>query len=446
MTRKWWLITLVAVVLGAVVVNAQFSRDFSREFLSSPAGQALVQVYGTLTSNYLTDIDSDAIIEGAIRGMLEALDDPYTSYSDPEEAARANQDRLGQFEGIGATLQARNRATQTTVEVVNVFRDSPAWQAGIQRGDIFVEIDGQNVEQTPINEIVRMVRGPRGTVVELGMLRPGVEGLVRFSVVRDTINIISAESTVLADNVGYLRLTTFAHQRVYDQMREQLTALQAQGISSLILDLRDNGGGLLNQGVMVADTFLSEGDIVFQRARGVTQRFAFASPEWLDLPMVVLVNRNSASASEIVAGALQDNQRALVIGEETFGKGVGQSVVSLANGGQLTYLSFEWLTPSRRSINQQGIAPDVPVKDTRLSEVITLEGRGAAPGAEIEIRVNGEVIGTSVVDEQGGFTFFQSVPRGPASEVQGQAIVDLENDPVLQVAIDTLLGVVAQSR
>lgn len=329
------------------------------------------------------------------------------------------------------------------VEIINVYAGSPAERAGIQRGDIFVEVDGVNVENYTTEEIVQVVRGPQGSTVELGMFRPSENEVIYFSVVRDTIEIISVEATVLPENVGYISITTFANQLVTEQLLEQIANLQEQGITSLILDLRNNGGGLLTQGIQVADVFLNQGDIVFQRSRGVTQRLASASPDFLDLPMVVLVNRNSASASEIVAGALQDNGRALVIGEETFGKGVGQSVSQLSDGGQLVLLNFEWLTPSRRSINQQGIVPDIAVVDELLPNIISLEGDGARPGQTIEIVVDGEVVGQAEVDDDGNFSFFQAVTRPDRSPIQGQALVDLTNDPALQVAFDTVLAVAA---
>lgn len=438
MKRSWLIGALAVLGVMLAIVNAQFSQDFEQEFAQSSAGRAFLQAYGALKSNYLHEVDEEAMIEGAIKGMLEALDDPYTSYATPSQAARRSQDLTGEFEGIGATLQARNRDKGTTVEIVNVFRDSPAWEAGLERGDIFAEVDGEDVRETPLDDIVSKVRGPKGTAVELGMIRPGVDGLVYFTVIRDTIEIVEVESTLLPDDVGYVSIRTFGTQRVHDQLVAELDALQQEGISSLILDLRDNPGGLLTQGIMVADEFLSGGDIVFQRARGMTQRLATADRPAVDLPMVVLVNGNSASASEIVAGALQDHGRAKVVGEETFGKGVGQTVVPLTNGGQLTLLSFEWLTPSRHSINQEGVVPDIFAEDTRFPSVIEFTGSGAVPGQEIEVVVEGEVIGKATVDDDGSFSFFQPVRR-TVSEVPGQALVDLDSDHALRTAFEVVL-------
>ncbi len=433
---------LIAVLLGfsLALVNAQFSSRFSEEFQNSAVGRAFMQTYGALKSGYLEDVDDDIVIQGAIDGMLESLEDPYTAYIKPNNAAKDNQDRTGSFEGIGAVLSARDRTENKIVEIINVYRSGPAWQAGIQRGDVFYEVDGENVEDSTVSEVVDKVRGPKGTIVQIGMRRPGVEEIVYFDIVRDKIDIISVESTLLPDGVGYVRIVTFANQLVHEQLVEQIEGLADQGINSLILDLRDNGGGLLTQAILVADEFLDDGDIVFQRARGITQRLAAADSAAFEFPMAVLVNNNSASASEIVAGALQDHGRAVVIGEETFGKGVGQSVISLANGGQLQYLSFEWLTPDRRNINQQGIVPNIPAEDSRFSNVIALEGVGAEPGEEIEFMVKGEVIGKATADEEGEFRFIQLTPRViEYSDVQGQALVDLENDNALQIAHNTLL-------
>jgi len=424
------------------LVKAQLSRDIVNEFLATDFGRAFLETYSALKTDYLTDVKDEVIIRGAINGMLEALDDPFTSYEDAQSAELDAETRSGSFGGIGATLSARNRKENSLVEIINVFRDSPAAKAGIRRGDIFKEVDGVNVEESDLSEIVSRVRGPEGSQVELKMLRPSESELIEFTftVIRGEIEIVSVESTVLPQNVGYLSINTFSNERVHEQLVEQITGLERQGATSLILDLRNNGGGLLSQGILVADTFLKSGDIVFQRSRGVTRRLASADSDHSSLPLVVLVNENSASASEIVAGALQENGRALVIGEETFGKGVGQSVSRLADGGQLVLLNFEWLTPNRRSINKQGITPDIIVDDVLSNPLISVEGEGASEGMTIEFLVDGEVIGSATANEEGSFNFFQPFTRHDGSDIQGEAIVDLNSDPALQVAFDTLVN------
>ncbi|MDZ7800483.1 MAG: S41 family peptidase [Trueperaceae bacterium] len=435
---------IMILVAGLVLVStwgwAQFGNDRSEEFMDDPTGQALVQVYGALRSNYLDEVDSETILRGAIEGMIGALDDPFSYYLEPRSAERQAQDRTGSFEGIGAVLTPLNRQTGRGVEVLQVYQGGPAATAGLQRGDIFLEVDGTDVRKATISDVVDLVRGPRGTEVDLRMRRPGRDQPVDFAIQRDRIDIIDVASTMLQGDVGYIDIRQFGNERVHDQLVSQLEELRQAGATSLVLDLRDNPGGLLTQGIMVADEFLSEGDIVFQRARGVTQRIARADPHANEIPMVVLVNENSASASEIVAGALQENDRALVVGEETYGKGVAQSVISLADGGQLAFTSFEWLTPARETIAHEGIEPDVHAEDERYPNTISLEGQGAEAGQTVEIVVDGESLGSATADEDGEFQFVTTGPRPEISPVQGEAMVDLDADPALRTAVDTLLN------
>ena len=439
MKRPVFFVVLVTALLTTVVVQAQLSRDFAGEFLGTPGGRALVQAYGALKTGYLEDIDDEAVIRGAITGMIEAVGDPFTYYLEPRDAARELQDRSGSFEGIGAVLTPYNRQTGRGVEILNVYRGGPAYEAGVQRGDIFLEVDGVDVSDATTTEVVELVRGPGGTTVRIRFLRPGEEEPVVFDIVRDTIEIVNVSGAIVDGDVGYVHISSFGNQLVYEQLLETLTRLQLDGAKSFVLDLRDNPGGLLTQGILVADEFLDDGDIVFQRARGVTQRLASADPGGVvDAPMAVLVNRNSASASEIVAGALQENGRALIIGEPTFGKGVAQSVVSLADGGQFAYTSFEWLTPERRSISAEGIAPDVRVTDSRLAQTISVEGRGGDTGQTITILIDGVEVGSTEVGDDGTFEFVALGRRPQLSEIQGEALVDLEGDDILLEAVAAL--------
>jgi carboxyl-terminal processing protease len=442
MKKKWLLGAGVAVGVSAMLVYGQLSRDFTDEFLSSSAGQAFMQAYGAVKSGYLNeDVDDQTVIEGAINGMLAALDDPFTRYEDPESTKQSREHMSGSFEGIGATLEQINRETNEGVRVVNVYRDGPAATAGVKAGDIFQEVDGTDVSKFTTSDVVSLVRGPKGTTVNIKMLRSAGEQqeTVEFSIVRDTITILDVESTMLPNNVGYLHLISFANEKLYDQLIAEIDELKAKGATSLILDMRNNGGGLLNQGVLVADTFLNKGDIVFTRARGVTQRIASADETWVDMPMVVLVNHNSASASEIVAGALQENGRAKVIGEKTYGKGVAQNVIPLSDGGQLLLVAFEWLTPKRNSIQAEGITPDIYAEDTATPRVVAGEGFGAAQGKKVEIVIDGQVVATGEANEDGDFTFQGTIPERRNPDAPGDAVVDLETDNALKVALDTLL-------
>ncbi len=439
MKRRWHLLGLLGLAAATMVAYAQLSRDFTSEFLNHPSGRALMQAFGALKTGYLNDVDDETLIRGAINGMIESLDDPYTGYIEPTAAARENQDLTGSFEGIGAVLTPHDRASGKGVEILTVYQGGPASGAGLRRGDIFLEVDGVDVRELTTSEVADLVRGPKGTTVRLLMSRPGETEPLTFEIQRATIQIVDVSSTMLPDDVGYISLSSFNNQRLHEQLLEHLDRLVAQGANALILDLRDNSGGLLNQAILIADEFLSKGDIVFQRARGVTQRIASADAASYDLPMVVLVNENSASASEIVAGALQENDRALVVGEQTFGKGVAQSVLSLSDGGQLRYVSFEWLTPLRRSIAEEGITPDVQAPDTRYPRTILAEGRGLRQGQTVELVVDGEVIGTASANDDGTFDIVALGGMREVSEVQGEAIVHLDTDSALQVAYDTVL-------
>lgn len=439
MKRRWHLLGLLGLAAATMVAYAQLSRDFTSEFLNHPSGRALMQAFGALKTGYLNDVDDETLIRGAINGMIESLDDPYTGYVEPTAAARESQDLTGSFEGIGAVLTPHDRASGKGVEILTVYQGGPASGAGLRRGDIFLEVDGVDVRELTTSEVADLVRGPKGTTVRLLMSRPGETEPIAFEIQRATIQIVDVSSTMLPDDVGYISLSSFNNQRLHEQLLEHLDRLVAQGANALILDLRDNSGGLLNQAILIADEFLSKGDIVFQRARGVTQRIASADAASYDLPMVVLVNENSASASEIVAGALQENDRALVVGEQTFGKGVAQSVLSLSDGGQLRYVSFEWLTPLRRSIAEEGITPDVQAPDTRYPRTVLAEGRGLRQGQTVELVVDGEVIGTASANDDGTFDIVALGGMREVSEVQGEAIVHLDSDSALQVAYDTVL-------
>jgi len=439
MKRRWMIAGLVGLILATMAVYAQVSRDFAGEFLNTAAGRALIQSYGALKSGYLHDVDDETLIRGAIKGMIASLEDPYSSYVEPRAAARELQDLSGSFEGIGAVLTAQDRSTGKGVQVLTVYEGGPAAHAGLQRGDVFLEVDGVDVRDFTSSEVADVVRGPKGTTVRLTMSRPGAPEPLTFEIVRDTIQVIHVSSTMLPDDVGYVSLSSFNSQRLHEQMVEHVDRLIAAGATSLILDLRDNSGGLLTQAIAVADEFLTSGDIVFQRARGVTQRIASADPAGYDLPLVVLVNEQSASASEIVAGALQENGRALIVGEQTFGKGVAQSVLTLSDGGQLRYVSFEWLTPNRQSIAEQGVTPDLFAEDTRFPNTISASGRGLKPGQTVEIVVDGEVVGTTTADEDGSFDVLALGPLPEVSPVQGEAIVHLDTDTALQIAYDAVV-------
>ena len=437
MKRRAWFMVGLGVLLA--LVYAQLPRPQAETFLQNPNGQALLEVYQRIQQDYLEPLSKeklDKLLEGAIGGMVQALEDPFTSYSPPQRSTLRQEDLRGEFFGIGATLSAAN-PDGTGARIEGVMKGLPAQRAGLRAGDVILEVDGEDVTKLPLLDIVAKIRGREGTKVTLKVRREGVPAPLVFELVRERVEIISV-STAKVGDVGYVALETFANFKVEDQLKRAIEELKAQGVKKLIFDLRDNGGGLLDQGCAVASAFLKEGPIVYTRTKNLTRVWCEATGQTLwDGPMVVLVNGNSASASEIVAGALQDYGRAKVIGEKTFGKGVGQTPYTLANGGELTLVTFEWLTPKRRSINKEGITPDIVVKDTRFPTPFSLQGAGAPPGAEIAVTLNGKTVKVKA-DADGKFSYAEPQRQRPLPEDRGQAVLDLENDAILKRALEEL--------
>ena len=434
--RAWFMVGLGALL---ALVYAQLPRPQAETFLQNPNGQALLEVYQRIQQDYLEPLSKeklDKLLEGAIGGMVQALEDPFTSYSPPQRSTLRQEDLRGEFFGIGATLSAAN-PDGTGARIEGVMKGLPAQRAGLRAGDVILEVDGEDVTKLTLLDIVAKIRGREGTKVTLKVRREGVPAPLVFELVRERVEIISV-STAKVGDVGYVALETFANFKVEDQLKRAIEELKAQGVKKLIFDLRDNGGGLLDQGCAVASAFLKEGPIVYTRTKNLTRVWCEATGQTLwDGPMVVLVNGNSASASEIVAGALQDYGRAKVIGEKTFGKGVGQTPYTLANGGELTLVTFEWLTPKRRSINKEGITPDIVVKDTRFPTPFSLQGAGAPPGAEIAVTLNGKTVKVKA-DAEGKFSYAEPQRQRPLPEDRGQAVLDLENDAILKRALEEL--------
>ncbi len=315
------------------------------------------QWYGTLPSD-------DVLTDGALRGMVNALGDPYTQYVEPRFARLLREDISGQFEGIGATL--RQIENGGGVQIVRVFPGSPAERGGVLPGDIVEAVDGVNVSNLSTTEVAALIRGPRGTKVKLTLRRSTEPRPVELTLTRELIVIPVVESRMVGDgDIAYVSLFDFS-QQASRQLETELRKTLAQQPRGLILDLRDNPGGLLSQAVEVGDIFLDEGVFVIERDyRGNTRTTRTTSKGIAqDIPLVVLVNAGSASASEIVAGAIQDRGRGVLIGERTFGKGSVQSPQTLSNGGQLRITIERWFTPKDRLIHEVGITPDYVVTRT----------------------------------------------------------------------------------
>lgn len=295
---------------------------------------------------------------GAIRGALRTLDDDYTSFIEPDLAAFSRSDMDGSFEGIGAVVGI-NEADQ--LEIVRPLEGQPAEVAGLRAGDIVLAVDGQSIEGMGLYEAIALIRGPKGTSVVLTVWRPGEKEPFDLEIVRDRIPLPTIDWELLEDNIGYIWLYEFNAQASV-QLRNAVNELRAREAEALILDLRDNPGGFLSQAVSVADEFLPEGVVLYERGRDLEEVFESTNAGLAeDIPLVVLINGGSASASEIVAGAIQDRGRGVLIGETSFGKGSVQQPRTLSDGSELRITIARWFTPENRAIHGNGLKPDIAV-------------------------------------------------------------------------------------
>lgn len=298
----------------------------------------------------------------AIRGVLSSTGDPYTAFLDPVQADIARTDMSGSFEGIGATVRLR---PDGQFEIVEPLAGYPALAAGVRAGDVIIEVDGTDLAGMNIYEAISLIRGPAGTKVKLLLQREGIDEPFIIEIERARIELAVVEYKMLDNHIAYVRLNDFG-QTATDKLEEALREVLADDPAGLIFDLRGNPGGYLSVAVEVASQFVGDGPILFERFKDGQERpyNAISGGLALDVPLVVLVNGGSASASEIVAGAIQDAERGILIGTTTLGKGSVQAVHTLSDGSQLRVTIARWFTPNGRAIHEQGLQPDIEVKIT----------------------------------------------------------------------------------
>ena len=343
----------LATMAAALVTGGWFlQRGLDGTTTAVNGARLFDQVVSHVADRYVDSLPQDSLYREALQGMLRELDDPYTVFLSGDRLARLNENTSGRYAGLGVQIDVRDG----WITVVSPLPDSPAERAGIQTGDRIVEMEGRSTEGWSVDEATRELRGPRGSRVNIMVERPGLESRLPFRLTRADIQVHAVRRTdLLPGNVGYLDIDVFSEQTA-DELEREINNMRKRGLRALILDLRRNPGGLLEQGVAVSDLFLNRGqEIVSMRGRayGATRDFADEEQQpWPDLPMVVLVDEGSASASEIVAGALQDHDRAVILGETTFGKGSAQSVFAMPDGGALKLTTARWFTPVGRSIQK----------------------------------------------------------------------------------------------
>ncbi len=310
--------------------------------------------------NYVEEVEIKKLVYGSIKGMLSDLD-PHSSFMPPEMFKEMQVETTGSFGGLGIEITIRDGV----LTVVSPIEDTPACRAGIEAGDRIIKINGELSKDMTLMEAVKKMRGPKDTEITISIMRQGLNELLDVTIIRDIIKVVSVKSKTLTDDIIYIRLTQF-QARTYDDLNRKMKELKKEHqISGLVLDMRNNPGGLLQQAVKVSDYFLKSGLIVYTDGRISKQNMryqAYDDGTEGDYPIVVLVNGGSASASEIVAGALQDHKRALVLGTPSFGKGSVQTIIPLEDGSAVRMTTSLYYTPSGRSIQAKGIEPDVLVE------------------------------------------------------------------------------------
>jgi len=372
-------------------------------------------IFERVRAQYVTPPEEKKLVESAINGMLTSLD-PHSSYLNADAAKDMRVQTKGEFGGLGIEVTMENEL----VKVISPIEDTPAARAGVLSGDLIAEIDGQEVRGLSLEEAVDKMRGQVNTPIDLTIIRQGATDPIKLTIVRETIKVRAVRHRVDND-VGYVKINSFT-EKTYGDLQSAIDSIKSQSpnVKGYVLDLRLNPGGLLDQAVAVSDAFLDKGEIVSTRGRDPdkTERYDSRAGDLIDgKPLIVLVNGGSASASEIVAGALQDHRRATVLGTQSFGKGSVQSVIPLPENGALKLTTALYYTPSGSSIQGKGITPDVKVEQPLPDE---LKGKDMTRG---ESDLKGHIKGKEEGDEGSGSAAY--VPPDPKDDIQLKYAIDL---------------------
>jgi|WetSurMetagenome_2_1015567.scaffolds.fasta_scaffold01273_8 carboxyl-terminal processing protease len=407
-------VAIAGAVFGALIVGGMNARLVDAQG-SYEELRGFVDVLNVIKKNYVDEVKTKELLTGAIRGMLSALD-PHSAYMTPEAYRDFQVETKGEFGGLGIQIGIKDGV----LTVIAPIEDTPAFKAGLRAGDRIVKIAGESTKNMGIHDAVSKMRGPKGKPITLGIMREGWAQAKDINIVRDIIKIKSVKAKMLKDDIGYLKLTQFQELSAED-LAKALKALKDKGMKSIILDLRNDPGGLLNIAVDVAGQFLPEKKlVVYIKGRDGKKIEYFTDgsmASYTDMPMVVLVNQGSASASEIVAGAMKDWNRAVLIGVQTFGKGSVQTLIPLSDGAALRLTTAKYYTPSGVSIQNVGITPDIVVK------LEVKDGKGVPVIREKDLK---------------GHLENEDRLEAPVSEEKAPFEVEEKDDLQLQRAIDTL--------
>ena len=367
-----YLLVLAGLMTGVLVSigHGVFAeRENTRATLPIEELRTFSDVFGRIKNDYVVDVDDKELIEYAIRGMLSGLD-PHSAYLDAEQFTELQVGTTGQFGGLGIEVGMENGF----VKVIAPIDDTPAQRAGVQSGDLIIRLDDTPVKGMTLGEAVKVMRGEPGSDIELTIVRDGLDKPLKITITRDIIKVKSVKARMLEPGYGYLRISQFQSKTAENLVDavDDLKKENAGPLKGMVLDLRNNPGGVLNGAVAVSDAFLDKGMIVYTEGRIADSRLRFnATPDDVidGAPLVVLVNQGSASASEIVAGALQDHKRAIIVGTRTFGKGSVQTILPLSSKSALKLTTARYYTPSGRSIQAEGITPDIELDTVKFTSV-----------------------------------------------------------------------------
>ena len=366
---KLAILAVVSMIIGSVITIAIKDFDVAKvntnktevSYSKTKKGfDSLYETYDTIMSEYYKDVDSDKLIEGAINGMLESLDDEHTMYFDKKSKEEFDSELSGNYYGIGAQIQL---TSDETIKITKVFDDSPAKKAGLKEEDVFVSVDGTSVKGKSATEVANMLKSDSVKTSTIVVRRNDKE--LTFKVTKENITLFSVSSEMLDNNgknVGYLSVSIFG-QKTYSQFKDALTKLEKQDMDSLIIDLRGNTGGYLSTVTNMLEEFIDKGNVIYQiqSSSGVKQYKTVKASD-KKYKIVVLIDGGSASASEIMSAAMKEVYGATLVGQTTYGKGTVQTTKNLSNGSMIKYTIEKWLTPSGKNIDKEGIKPDYEVE------------------------------------------------------------------------------------
>jgi len=350
-------VIVTAIITAGITYNVVQPRESVSSNPDDPFSK-LRSTYDILQSNYYKDVDTTKLVEGAIKGMVDSLEDPYSVYMDVEEAKSFSENISSSFEGIGAEIQESNGS----IMIVSPIKGSPAEEVGLKPKDVILKVNDESVEGLSVNEAVLKIRGEKGTKVNLLVQRAGV-GELTFTITRDTIPLETVYYEVIEDNIGKIQITKFS-ETTGEELSNALKELQSKNVKGLVLDLRQNPGGLMDQALLMSDLFVDKGEIILQveDRTGAKEVYKAENNKVVNLPVTVIIDGGTASAGEIMAAALHQSAGIPLVGEKTFGKGTVQTAKAFDDTSSVKYTTAKWLTPDGSWIHEKGIEPTVKVE------------------------------------------------------------------------------------